>query len=471
MSGAGRRGTGRWSARRANNFFGYGLRVAPDGTAMAVWRADDSGGTLTYYSSVRPPGGAWGTPQVIVADDDGHLRRQFAISDTGAAIASWGDTSPAGIWTSTRPAGGVWGAPEQITAVSNQHAVAMSATGDAVVVYRAPAPGDAFARYRPAGGSWGASQLVLDSTVLRPDAGADGRVRRHRTRRRGRGLREFNDTIRVNVARRRRWRGLGRRPTRSSTTTAIRRSANPPPAYDLRNLHALVRHPQGASRSGRAGRPRRTSNYDIVVSRLSGASWDTPKASMSRTVSTARRRRPTPPARVLLAVTRDGSTGQDIYASIAPSLSGGLAGPDAGFARRAGTKQYRTPVAGGGGNAFYVAWSVHGAGDGTEIIIDEAARDRAAGRPTPTPTPTPTATPRPSRATPTATADPAPQPLPAPPTPSATPDPRSSPPRPERDRRLHDRCPRPPSASATASSPCASRSPRRATRSRRSRCA
>ena len=23
----------------ANNFFGYGLRVAPDGTAMAVWRA------------------------------------------------------------------------------------------------------------------------------------------------------------------------------------------------------------------------------------------------------------------------------------------------------------------------------------------------------------------------------------------------------------------------------------------------
>ena len=45
----------------ANNFFGYGMQVAPDGTAMAVWRADDAGGTLTYYSSVRPPGGAWGS--------------------------------------------------------------------------------------------------------------------------------------------------------------------------------------------------------------------------------------------------------------------------------------------------------------------------------------------------------------------------------------------------------------------------
>ena len=38
-------------------------------------------GRLTHYSSVRPPGGAWGAPQVIVAD--GRQLVQFALSDTG----------------------------------------------------------------------------------------------------------------------------------------------------------------------------------------------------------------------------------------------------------------------------------------------------------------------------------------------------------------------------------------------------
>ena len=97
-SAAERRGSGRWSARPRTTSSGTASEVAPDGTAMAVWRADDAGGTQTYYSSVRPPGGAWGTPQVIVADET-VTYVEFAISDTGAAIASWGDTSPAGIWT------------------------------------------------------------------------------------------------------------------------------------------------------------------------------------------------------------------------------------------------------------------------------------------------------------------------------------------------------------------------------------
>ena len=49
------------------NWLGMGLEVAPDGTAMAVWRGDDAGGAGTFYSAVRPPSGAWGAPQVIVA--------------------------------------------------------------------------------------------------------------------------------------------------------------------------------------------------------------------------------------------------------------------------------------------------------------------------------------------------------------------------------------------------------------------
>ena len=53
---------------------------------MVVWRGDDGGGTLTHYSSVRPPGGAWGAPQVIVSDDD-VSSVQFALTDNGTAVA------------------------------------------------------------------------------------------------------------------------------------------------------------------------------------------------------------------------------------------------------------------------------------------------------------------------------------------------------------------------------------------------
>jgi hypothetical protein len=389
----------------ADNFFGYGLRVAPDGTALVVWRADDAGGTRTYYSSVRPPGGAWGQPQVIVADDTVSAV-QFAISDAGAAIAVWGDTSPAGIWGSSRPAGGVWGAPQQITAASNQHSVAMSATGDAVVVYRAPVPGDAWARYRPAGGSWGTDQLVLDSPyhdqMRELMAEFDGTGRAVALAR----FREFNDAIRVNV------RGAGAAGTWGATDQVFdddgdQSLPNPPPSFDLRNLEALVRHPQGALAVWTRQPTQTNFNRDIVVSRLTGASWDAPKAfdladplySASAATDAA--------GELLLTATRDTSTGQDIYASIAPSLS--AAWPDmTRISPPAGGKLYRTPVAGGGGTAFYLAWSVHGAGDGTEIISTKAT----GGCGTPTPT-----------ATPIATADPSPQPLPPQPTPSATPDP------------------------------------------------
>ncbi len=179
------------------NFFPVGLKVAKDGTAMGVWRTTVAG-VSTHYSSTRPPGGAWGEPQVIVADPNVNYV-QFAMSDTGTAIATWVDTAPAGTWASIRPAGGAWGAPEQVATTFNQSAVAMSATGDAVVLYQGATPGWAFSRYRPAGGAWGGAQEVLknnyQNTMKRLMVEFDGTGRTVAIA----NFREFSDTIRVNV--------------------------------------------------------------------------------------------------------------------------------------------------------------------------------------------------------------------------------------------------------------------------------
>ena len=322
----------------------------------------------------------------------------------------------------------------------------MSAAGDAVVVYRAPAPGDTFARYRPAGGSWGASQLVLDSPYfdqmqeLMAEFDGGGRAVAVAV------YREFNHTVRVNV------RGAGAAGTWGATDQVLdddgdQSLPNPPPSFDQRNLDALVRHPQGAVAAWTRRATSTSSNYDIVVSRLSGAGWDTPKVfdipdrlyGASAATNAA--------GEILLAGTLNSGTGSGVentYASIAPSLTG--AWPDmTRVSPPAGSKLYRTPVAGGGGTAFYVAWSVHGAGDGTEMISTKTPGTCATPTPTPTadadadahrrrrrrpqprrrrrPQPRRRRRPQPPTATATATAAPSPQPLPAQPTPSATPKP------------------------------------------------
>ena len=101
------------------NWLGEGIRVTPDGTAMVVWRGDNAGGTLTHYSSVRPPGGTWGAPQVIVSDDTINSV-QFELADNGTAVAVWADDSPAGTYASFRPAGGAWGTAEQVVATTRE---------------------------------------------------------------------------------------------------------------------------------------------------------------------------------------------------------------------------------------------------------------------------------------------------------------------------------------------------------------
>ncbi len=136
-----------------NGILPVGLRVAPNGTAMAMWRVT-GGGTTTHYSSVRPPGGTWGAPQTVVSDT-GVTFVQFALGDNGDAIAVYPDgNGTPGTYAKVRTAGGTWGAPETIAATTNTNRVAMSPTGAAVVVYAASTPGYLFSRYRPAGGSW-----------------------------------------------------------------------------------------------------------------------------------------------------------------------------------------------------------------------------------------------------------------------------------------------------------------------------
>jgi hypothetical protein len=287
----------------------------------------------------------------------------------------------------------------------------MSATGDAVVLFQGPTPGYALSRYRPAGGAWGGVQEVLKNayldTMQRLKVEFDGTGRTVAVAE----FREFSDTIRMNV-------GTG--GTWGATDQVLDDNAS----FDVRNLLALARHPQGAVAGwSRRGTP---SNFtdDIVVSRLSAAGWETPLATFdlpsrfaSASVAT------NDGGEVLLAATLfyGSSDVSDIRASIAPSLTGAwpamtLISPQANT-----TNQYRDAIAGGGGSAFYVGRGVHGgSNERTELIATKSAGATCAA--TSTPTPTATATP-----TPTPSASPGPLPLTPTPTPTAIPTPPPSP--------------------------------------------
>jgi hypothetical protein len=412
------------------NFEPGDLKVARDGTAMATWNVNN-GGTITHYSSVRAPGGAWGSPQVIAADQS-LTYIQFAISDTGIALAVWADASPVGTWASIRPAGGAWGAPEKVAETARDHAVAMSATGDAIVLLRDAYPGALKSSYRPAAGAWGALQTVMVNAypdtlkALKVEFDGSGRAVALAN------FREFNDTIRVNV------RSTG--GTWGPTDQVLDDDGdNPPnPSFDIRGLHALVRHPQGAVAVWSRRSTSSNFNDDIVVSRLSAAGWESPQVFNlpnrfgNASVAT------NDGGEILLAGTLFSGPGDvsDIRATIAPSVTGAwpamtLVSPLANT-----TNQYRDVIAGGGGSAFYLGWGVHGGSNERSEVISTKPAGVTCVVPTPTPTSapsptatpsataTPTSTPSPTpTATPTATATAATNPLPLTPTPTATPTP------------------------------------------------
>ena len=225
----------------ANDFLvSLGLKVARRRHRDGRLAGRRRGGRSTYYSAVRPPGGAWGAPQVIVAD-----RRSPTCSSRSATLAR---RSPSGR-IRRRPGPGRRSGPpgargarrEDRRSARDLHGVAMSAAGDAIVLSpRQPRPGDPRRRYRPAGGSWGATQEVLENIYPDTIKSADGRIRRDSDSAVALAdFREFVDTVRVNV--RSAAGGAGARRTRSCDDRqfARRRAATSQP-------DALVRHPHGA---------------------------------------------------------------------------------------------------------------------------------------------------------------------------------------------------------------------------------
>ena len=394
-----------------------GLRVAANGTAMAVWSVSGSGST-THYSAVRPPGGAWGAPQPIMSDTGGAFV-QFALGDNGDAVAVWEDsTAPVGLWASVRPAGGTWGAPDLISSIAGINHVAMSPTGQAVVAYKGPTPGFVFSRFRPVGGPWTAAVEVMrnayQNTLDTLQVAFDGTGRTVAIA----DFREFDDTIRFNIGTNGAWG--------ATDQTLDDDGAPPDPQYGWRRVQAIVRHPNGVVAAWTRWPTLSNQTMEIVVGRLNGATWDLKVFKLAGAVSSPRLA-VNAAGEILVAGDYFHNNVDDIYASIAASLTAPW--PDLTLVSPPGTptQHYRDPFVVGGGPAFAVGWGVHGGNHRrTEVISTKSAGATCAGVPTPTPTATATATAVPTAtATATVAATSAPNPLPLP-APTASPAPPAS---------------------------------------------
>ena len=147
--------------------------MGSDGHAAVVWHRSD-GSNDRVEAAVAPPGGAFGTPQVISASGSGAFSAHVAVDRAGNAVAVWArnDGQRSRIQASVRVAGGSFGTPQTLSA-SGAHAfeprVAMAPGGTAVVVwYRAEGVYNRIqAAVRPPGGSFGAVQ-----TLSAPNQGA-----------------------------------------------------------------------------------------------------------------------------------------------------------------------------------------------------------------------------------------------------------------------------------------------------------
>jgi hypothetical protein len=400
----------------------HALRVGRDGTAMVAWNVTE-GGMYKHYSRTRPPGGAWGEPQLIVADAN-TSRVEIALSDSGAAVAMWADAAPAGTWASTRAANGAWEPPVLLTASTLFLNVAMSGAGDALVTYRHPTLGYVLTRYKPAGLAWEAEEEALRNnqaagSLLEVEAEFDGAGRAVVMAR----YRELGDAVRLNV------RGAGSggtwaiQPAQWEQTWVDDDGANPPNTFfNLRKLHALVRHPGGAVA---VWTRRNNFDDDVIVTRLRAGGWDAPTAFHVGRAFYEPRAAVNDAGEILLAGTVETAADlTEIHGMIAPSLIDDWPAPARLSPQASLTYQHRTPFAAGGGSAFSLGWSAYGtADDRTEVISTKPAGAACGEAATPTPTvsasPSPEPDPLPQ---PAATPPPAPQPTPKPAGPSAIAD-------------------------------------------------
>jgi hypothetical protein len=385
----------------ADNLYVVGMQVAANGTAMVLWSVSTSQST-TFYSAVRPPGGAWGAPQTVLQDAE-VSSIQFALSDSGAAVAVWADSSPAGTFAKVRPADGEWGAVETVTGTARDHDVAMSASGDAIVLFRDDYPGVIRSSFRPVGGPWGAPQEVLKNgypdTLKQLMVEFDGLGRAVAMA----NFREFVDTVRVNVRTGGVWGSTDPDHTvRDFATT-----------HDLRGIHALARHKDGAVAAWIRVPTSSNPNSELVVSRLSAGGWDTPHAFAVKRVYHAAAVANS--AGEILVTSSVSGTFSDVRAAVVPSLTAAWPADLTRVSPEPSAQaDYRgQATAAASGTAFFVGWGVHrGNNERSEVIATRPAATCGTASPTPTPTPTPT--PNPLPAPPGGGGDPSPQPNPLP---------------------------------------------------------
>jgi hypothetical protein len=379
---------------KSTDILPIGLAVTPGGTAMAVWQAH-VGGTDNAYSSVRTPGGAWGTPELIVANN---TNTQFGLSDAGDAIAVYADAN--GAWSRARPAGGAWGTAEKVWDGNKAVYLAVSRTGDAVIgTYQ-----NTFmqAYYRPAGGPWGGVENVKNANVILTGVAVPPMDV------------EFTGTgtavmlFRVNPG------GF------HTVWGAIRGGGWATTELDTDNVMMgrpkLVRHPNGVIAMWTHAPT--ISNVDIGVARYSGA-WESKKVYDNPTYFVDFDAAANSAGEILFAAQLDhgpGETLEDIYGATLPSITAPW--PDLTLlspASNGTTLLQREPHAAAGGTDFFLGWSIHGGPSSSKAIATDAVPGCATAPPSPTPIATATAT---------ATATPAPQPLPLPkPTTSSQPPP------------------------------------------------
>ena len=95
---------------------GFDVAAAPDGTVVAVWTRTTEGKSQVM-GSVRPPGGAFSTPEPLGAPSGGFPR--VTVDGRGDATVVWeqheGNSALFTIEQSTRPAGGSFLAPQPLS--------------------------------------------------------------------------------------------------------------------------------------------------------------------------------------------------------------------------------------------------------------------------------------------------------------------------------------------------------------------
>jgi hypothetical protein len=120
------------------------LAFASSGYGVVAWLEPLAGGQSVVRVAVRPPGGAWSSPQQLGASMASKTFLGVTVDAGGDAAVTWEeDTAPstANVAVATRPAGGTFGAVELLTDGTSTRApaVGIDAAGQVTLLYN-PAP-------------------------------------------------------------------------------------------------------------------------------------------------------------------------------------------------------------------------------------------------------------------------------------------------------------------------------------------